>query len=86
MGYKRKQEDLHRLNKSYEETKTSCFCGVYFDTRKNRFIRFHKSNCLRMDILKRKSNKTFRQKSKKLEVSIKGNLYKKLGHDIPYEY
>lgn len=63
-----------RLKKIYEKTKNSCRSGVYFDERKNRYIRFSVSD--------RGHTKFFRKvrskKARKIkDVYLKGNHYRK---------
>ena len=73
MSYHRKQEEKRRLKKTYNQTKHAYGCGVYYDERKNRFIRhschnkWTKTHCRRMT--RRRLNRQFNCYS--------GCLYKK---------
>jgi len=40
MSHRRKQEDKRRLKKLYEKTKTYYGAGAYYDSKKNRYIRY----------------------------------------------
>lgn len=74
MSHKRKIEDKHRLKKLYEETKNSYGAGAWFNKNKNRYIRYTCHN----KWLKKYCSKAIRRKMKNMEVSPKGNDYRKI--------
>jgi len=74
MSHKRKTEDKHRLKKLYEETKNYYGAGVWFNKDKNRYIRY---SCHSKG-LKRYCKKVIRRRIKNIEVSPKGNGYRRI--------
>ena len=44
MAYKQARNRRKKLVKTYEETKTKCCAGVWYDEERNRYIKFTASN------------------------------------------
>lgn len=74
MSYKRKQEDKRRLKKLYEKTKYGYGAGAWFSEKKGRYIRYSCHN----EWLKTRCRRMTRRKMKNIDISHKGNEYKKL--------
>ena len=75
MSHRRKSEDKRRLKKLYEETKHQYGTGVWYNDKKNRFIRYSCHNTW----LKRHCSKITRTRMKNiLENSNSKAEYKKI--------
>lgn len=62
MGYFRVVEQKKRNKRIYNQTKNSCCAGVYYDDKKERYIKYSPNlNPGLTKILRRKSNKKIRQ-------------------------
>lgn len=62
MGYFRVVEQRKHDKRIYKQTKNSCCAGVYYDDKKERYVRFSQNrNPGLTKMLRRKSNKKIRQ-------------------------
>lgn len=77
MSYKRSKCRNDRLKKLYNETKTYYGCGVYYDKRKKRLIRYYLSKRGRKRYYKRYSNRQIRR-----EKVVGNNGYFKKVYDL----
>lgn len=74
MSYKRVEQRKKRLEKLYNETKHGYAAGVYYDRRKERYIRYYRGN----KWLKVHCSRITRRKLKDTEAIYNRGQYKKL--------
>lgn len=75
MGYRRATERNHRLKKLYNETKNTFGSGVYYDDKKQRYIKYSLRNSHGYTkYLRKVSNRRVR----KSDISMNGSSYKRL--------
>lgn len=73
MSYRRKQEDNRRLKQKYKIAGTHYRAGIYFNTDKNRFMRYYFSPAIKK-FFKRQAAK----KVRKYRHHLHGNEYRKV--------
>lgn len=79
MGYKRSKEDKRRLKKLHFETKNRYAAGVWYDDRKQRYIKYSRSDFPGAGFFHKLSNKKVRRDGN----VVSGGSYKKV---FDYKY
>lgn len=75
MGYRRSQQDKHKLKKLYEETRTKYGSGVYYNEDKGRLIFYSARGSGCPKELRRRSNKKLRRSKDTLNHGLYRRIY-----------